>query len=80
MVGSLGLGDEALVALDEDFFWVLYLPLADVAEGLAADGGLLGRLGRCPAFGPVVGELLKERRLDARGLQTSGCVIRSGRG
>ena len=76
MVRGLGLGDEAFVALNEDFGSVLDLPLADVAESLAADWGLLGSLGRCPAVRPVVGELLKEWRLDARRLQTSGCTIR----
>ena len=49
MVGSLGLGDETLVALNEDLLRVLNLPLADIAEGLTADWGLLGRLGRSPS-------------------------------
>lgn len=48
VVRSLGLGNKTLVALDEDILCILDLPLADVAEGLAADWGLLGRLGRCP--------------------------------
>ena len=42
VVGRLGLGDESLVALDENGLRVLYLPLADIAEGLATDRGLLG--------------------------------------
>ena len=68
MVRGLGLGDEALVALDEGLLGLFDGPLADVAEGLTADGGLLGRLGWRPAFRPVVGELLKEWSLDLCGL------------
>ena len=68
MVGSLGLGYETLVALDEGLNRVLHLPLADVAEGLAADGRLLGGLGRRPPLRPVVSELLEEGGLDRGGL------------
>ena len=68
VVRGLGLGDEALVALDEGRLGLLDLPLADVAEGLAADGGLLGRLRGSPARRPLVGELLDEGGLDLRGL------------
>ena len=64
MVGRLGLGDETLIALDERWVSIFDLPLADVAECLATDGGLLGGFGRCPPFGPIVGELFKERCLD----------------
>ena len=49
VVCRLGLRDEALVALDKDGLGILDLPLADVRERLAADGGLLGRLRRRPA-------------------------------
>jgi hypothetical protein len=74
MVCCLGLCDETLVALDEDFLGFLDRPLADVAERLTADWGLLGRLGGCPAFRPVISELLKERCLDLSGLDTRcGC-------
>lgn len=75
VVRRLGLSNEALVTFDEDIFCVFDRPLADVAESLAADWGLLGRLRRRPAFRPVVAELFKERCLDACGLQTSGSVI-----
>ena len=44
VVCRLGLRDEALVTLDKDGLGILDLPLADVRERLAADGGLLGRL------------------------------------
>ena len=44
VVSSLVLGNEALVALNERGLGILDLPLADVAEGLAANGGLLGGL------------------------------------
>jgi hypothetical protein len=51
VVGGLGLGDEALVA-DKGGAdgGLLDGPLADVREGLAADGGLLGRLARRPSL------------------------------
>lgn len=44
MVGGLGLGYEALVALDDGSGGLLDLPLADVAKRLTTNGGLLGRL------------------------------------
>ena len=68
VVGGLGLGDEALIVLEERLDGVLDLPLADIAEGLAADGSLLGRLGGRPPRVPVLRELFQERRLDFRGL------------
>lgn len=68
MVSSLALGDEALVTLDNRGDGILDLPLADIRESLAADRSLLGRLGRCPTFRPVVGELLNEVCLDSGGL------------
>ena len=86
VVCGLGLCDEALVALDEDFRGILDRPLADIAEGLTADWGLLGRLGGRPAVRPVIGELLEEWRLDLSGLEGRGSVVsvcsftRSGRG
>ena len=64
VVRSLGLGDEALIASNERRFRVLDLPLADVGEGLAADGGLFGGLGRRPAFRPVVSKLFDEWSID----------------
>ena len=69
MVCRLGFRNEALVAVDEDWLRVFNRPLADVAERLAANRGLLGGLRRRPARGPVVSELLEERRLDLGGLQ-----------
>lgn len=68
VVGSLGLGNEALVTLNGGLDGVLDLPLADVAERLGANGGLLGRLGGRPPLGPVVSELLKEGGLDGSSL------------
>ena len=50
VVSSLCLGNETLVALNKDGFGILDLPLADVTEGFAADGSLLGGFGRCPPF------------------------------
>ena len=71
MVGSLGLGYEALVALNEGLEGVLYFPLADIAERLATDRSLLCCLGGSPPFGPALGELLEERCLDLGRLQSS---------
>ncbi len=68
VVGSLGLGDEALVTLDGGLNGVLDLPLADVAKRLSADGSLLGRLRRRPTLGPVVSELLEEGGFDGSSL------------
>ena len=50
VVGGLALRNETLVALNKDGFGILDLPLADVTEGFAADGSLLGGFGRCPPF------------------------------
>ena len=69
VVGSLGLCDETLIANDERCLRVLDLPLADVGEGLAADGGLFGGLGGRPAFSPVLGELFDEWGSDFRRLK-----------
>lgn len=44
VVGSLALRYETLVAVDDRNGGVLDLPFADIAEGFAADRGLLGRL------------------------------------
>lgn len=64
VMGSLGLGNEALVANNsrEDGGF-LDRPLADIAPSLAAGGRLLGSFRRCPALRPVVGELLDEGAL-----------------
>ena len=69
MVGSLVLGDESLVTLDRGLEGILYLPLANIAEGLCADWSLLGRFRHSPSFTPVVGELFEEGSLDGRGLE-----------
>ena len=70
VVGRLRLCDEALVAVDGGpHGGLFYGPLADIGPGLAAGRGLLGRLRRRPPGLPVIGELLKERRLDGRGLR-----------
>ena len=71
VVGSLALGDEALGTLNGGLNGVLDLPLADVAEGLGADGSLLGRLGGRPTLGPVVSELLEEGGLDRSSLHAN---------
>ena len=68
VVRGLRLRDEAEVALDDGHRGLLYLPFTDIAESLAADGGLLGRLRGSPARRPLVGELLDEGGLDLRGL------------
>ena len=68
VVRGLRLRDEAEVALDDRHQGLLYLPFTDIAESLAADGGLLGRLRGSPARRPLVGELLDEGGLDLRGL------------
>lgn len=44
MMGSLAFCNETLVAVNEGDGGLLHLPFADVTEGLAADGGLLGCL------------------------------------
>ena len=44
VVGSLGLCDKTLVTLEDRYLRFLDLPLADVAEGLTANGRLLRRL------------------------------------
>ncbi len=44
MMSGLGLGYETFVACDNRDRGLLDLPLADIAECLAANGGLLGRL------------------------------------
>ena len=72
MVGGLGLGNEALVVLEERLDGVLDLPLADIAESLAADRSLLGGLGGRPPLGPALGELLEEGSLDGCGLWRGG--------
>ena len=64
MVCGLGLRDEALVARNDGGEGFLNLPLADIAESLGADWGLLGRLGGRPTLSPVVRELLNEGSLD----------------
>jgi hypothetical protein len=69
VVGGLTLGDETFVAINEDGVAVLYLPFADVAEGLSPYGSLLGGFGGCPSLRPVVGKLLEERCLDGGGLR-----------
>lgn len=68
VVSSLALRHETLVALDDRDRGVLNFPFADVAEGLAADGSLLGGLRGSPPFCPVVCELLNEGSLDLSGL------------
>lgn len=69
VVGGLVFGDESLVADDGDLFErFLNGPLANVGEGLSADGGLFSCLGWSPAFLPVTGELFEERGLDISGL------------
>ena len=70
MVCSSSLCHETLVAFNDGDFGVFVLPLADVAERFAANGGLLSGLGRCPAVSPVVGELFEEGSLDRGGLYT----------
>lgn len=68
VMGGLALGYETLVALNEGAGRVLDRPFADIAERLAAYGGLLRCLRRRPSARPVVGELLEERSLDRGGL------------
>jgi hypothetical protein len=68
MVSSLALGHETEVVLDNRDERVLDFPFADVTEGLAADGGLLGGLRWCPSFRPVASKLLNERSFDRCGL------------
>jgi hypothetical protein len=69
VVSGLGLGNKALVALNEGRLGFLNLPFADVGEYLTADWCLLGCLRRCPAFRIVVSELLNERSLNLCCLQ-----------
>ena len=64
VVGGLALRNETLVALNEGARRVFDRPLTDIAEGLAADGGLLRCLRRCPPARPVIRELFKEGCLD----------------
>lgn len=79
MMGRLGLGNETEVALDGRVDRrLLDGPLADVGPGLAAGRSLLGRLRRRPTGGPVVGELLEERRLDRGRLWSSSGATVSG--
>lgn len=77
VVGSFGLGHETFVVLDDGVLRVLDLPLADVAEGFTANGGLLGGLGRSPPVSPVVCELFEERSLDSSGLYACRCYALS---
>lgn len=42
MVSSLGLCDQTLLALDDGGDGFFDFPLANITEGLATDGGLLG--------------------------------------
>lgn len=64
-MSSLGLGDEALVAVHSvESTRLLDFPLADVAEGFATNWSLFGGFGWCPSFRPVIGELLDESALD----------------
>ena len=63
MVGSLALSNKALIALQDRNQRVFDLPLADVAEGLTANGSLLGSFRRCPTLCPVFCELLNKRSL-----------------
>lgn len=69
MMGSLALRNEALVAVNDGDRRVLDLPFTDVAEGLATDWRLLRCFRRCPAFSPVLCELLDKRSLDRGGLR-----------
>jgi len=48
VMGSLALGDETLVALNEGERGLLDGPFTNIAERFTADGSLLSRLGRCP--------------------------------
>ena len=50
VVSGLRLSDETLVTRDDRRGGLFELPLADIAERLGADGGLLGRLGGRPTF------------------------------
>lgn len=62
MVGRLRFGDQALVSSNyregRGFF---NRPFANIGEGLATYGGLLGGLGWRPSVSPVVCELFQER-------------------
>jgi hypothetical protein len=69
VVSGLGLGNKALVSLNEGRLRFLNLPFADVGEYLTADWCLLSCLRRCPAFRIVVGELLNERSFNLCCLQ-----------
>lgn len=71
VVGGLALCNETLVALNEGARRVFDRPLTDIAEGLAADGGLLRCLRRCPPARPVIRELFKEGCLDSSTLYSS---------
>lgn len=44
VVGGFAFGNKSLVAFNDRDRWVLDLPFANVAESLAANGGLLGSL------------------------------------
>ncbi len=77
VVGSLGLGYETLVALNGGLDGVFDLPLANIAECLTADGGLLGGLGRRPPLGPIVRELFEEGGLDRSRLYARERLARS---
>lgn len=68
VVGGFVLGNKAQVTLDGTDEGLLDLPFADIAEGLATNGTLLGRLRGCPAFTPVLSELFDEGCLDLGGL------------
>lgn len=69
VVGSLGFGDQALVANNGGAHRrFLDGPLADVRECLAANGGLLGCLRRSPSVLPVVRKLLHKSTFDRGGL------------
>jgi hypothetical protein len=68
MVSCFTLSHKTSVAFNDGDGRILDLPLANVAEGLTADGSLLGCFRGCPAFSPVVRELLDEVGLESSGL------------
>lgn len=68
MVGSFALRYETLLAFNDRNGGLFNLPLANIAEGLFAVGGLLGSLRARPTVGPIISELLNERGLDFRRL------------
>ena len=68
MVGSFALRYETLLAFNDRNGGLFNLPLANIAEGLFAVGGLLGSLRARPTVSPIISELLNEGGLDFRRL------------